>query len=97
MVVFGDASQAAGLTASLPAIYANSAFSRRHEEEADTFALDYMMRSGLDPEAFALALEHLTEGAEDRGEESEFLQYMSSHPATEDRIARFRSAAHSAR
>ncbi len=93
MVVFGDASQAAGLTATLPAVYANAAFSREHETEADTFALQYMRRAGLDPGNFALALKHLTKEAEGQVSEPQALQYLSSHPATASRIARFTSAA----
>ncbi len=93
MVVFGDASQAAGVAASLPAVYANSSFSRQHETEADSFALSYMKQVGMDPGAFARALEHLSQDVpEDTGEQN-VLSYLASHPSTAERIARFRSAA----
>ncbi len=89
MVFFGDASQAAGLLGALPAIYANATFSRDHETEADTFALAYMTKSGLDPAAFADILERLTED-QSEATSPDALRYLSSHPATHQRIARFR-------
>lgn len=88
-VLLGDASQMAGIAASVPAVYANASFSREHEEEADTFALHYMQRFGLDPEAFARALEHLSKASGEA--HSDMTEYLSSHPATSARIARFRN------
>jgi predicted Zn-dependent protease len=74
----------------LPAIYANAHFSQEHETEADIFALEYMKRFGLNPEAFARALEHLSQKEKGAEEASEVLKYLSSHPPTPERIARFR-------
>lgn len=88
MMVIGDASQAAGILGALPAIYANAQFSQSHETEADTFALKYMQASGLPPQAFADILQRMT-GEVDQGAE-EALKYISSHPTTSERIARFR-------
>jgi len=89
MVILGDASQAAGVLSALPAVYANAQFSQDHETEADNFALEYMKNSGLDPAAFANILERMTA---EMGATPAFAQYMSSHPATKKRIARFRGS-----
>ena len=88
--VLGDASQVAGIVGSLPAIYANAHFSRDHETEADLFALAYMRKVGLDPTAFADVLGRMTEHA--GGDGPAVFQYVSSHPPTEERIARFSNA-----
>jgi len=88
MMYLGDATQMASIAGALPAIYANSHYSRAHETQADTFALKYMDRTGLPKEAFASILERMTK--ESGGDQPELLRYIASHPATDERVARFR-------
>lgn len=90
MAYLGDATQISALAAALPSIYATPHFSREHELEADRFALDYMRRADLDPTAFASILERLTENT--GGDQSGALLYLSSHPATSERVVQFRES-----
>lgn len=86
----GDVTQVALVASSLPTIYAQSHYSRSHETEADTFALESLKRSGIDPHRFSTILKKLqnASGAETDGA----MQYISSHPPTAERIRRFEGA-----
>ena len=79
MALFGDAS---AMLASVPALLLDLKYSRDAEMEADDFAAQLMRAAGRDPARLALALERLA-----RDEESGFV-YLSSHPATAERVAR---------
>jgi Zn-dependent protease with chaperone function len=83
----GDTAQLTTLSASLPVVYAQAHYSRDNETEADTFALEYLMRSGISPQHFADMLRALEKAHGGRGEESWL--YLESHPPTPDRIQRF--------
>jgi len=112
----GDVSGVSGYISSLPLIIGQLAFSRELETDADTYAIEAMLKHGIDPDYLATILEKLAlgksegeeEGAEvvvvedsaeasdtelvlDR-EESGWTDYLSSHPAPSDRIARLREA-----
>lgn len=92
----GDAAQVSTTLTALPTLYAQAGYSRSHEEEADGYALALLEEAGIDPGSFATIMEKLdgTAGAE----LPEAMQYLASHPPTEERIERFRaraSAAHS--
>lgn len=83
----GDVTQLTTLSASLPGIYAQAHYSRDHESEADTFALDYMKRSGIPLQRFADILRSLQKASGPDPERG--LQYLASHPPTAERIRRF--------
>ncbi|HEX2882832.1 MAG TPA: M48 family metallopeptidase, partial [Polyangiaceae bacterium] len=85
----GDAAQMSGIFASLPTVYTQAHYSRSHETEADTFALDYMHSHGIALHHFADILSKL-EQKMGGGEHHEALDYWSSHPPTKERIARFK-------
>lgn len=89
-VTIGDASQFVALLSALPAMYTNAQYSRDHETEADSFALEHMDRSGIPRRHFAEILRALQKasGVEDKG----VLTYISSHPPTEERVRRFLGA-----
>lgn len=89
MAYLGDASEFSTVVAALPSIYASPRFSQAHELEADAFAFDYMERVGLPPEKFAQILERLTE--QSGGDVDGVARYLVSHPATAERVARFRA------
>ena len=82
MALFGDAS---GLVAGLPALLLDLKYSRDAELEADDYAAALMKANGLDANRLALALQRLA------GDESHSAPYLSSHPATTERIARLRN------
>lgn len=87
MAYLGDASQASVLAGSLPAVYANAHFSRSHETEADTFALDFLTRAHVPRHHFADILRRLH--AELGGGDEGVMSYFASHPGLEERAARF--------
>ena len=85
VAVVGDVSSAGTLVLALPNVLLESSYSRAMEAEADGYALARMDALGLPREPFATLLEKLSaDGASELG-------YLSSHPQTADRIARFRA------
>ena len=58
-------------------------YSREFETEADEFALAYLAKKGIAPDAFSALLERL-ERAEGT---TAGLDYFSTHPATRDMVA----------
>jgi Zn-dependent protease with chaperone function len=91
LAYLGDASQMSVIAGSLPTIYANAHFSRAHETEADTFALEFLTEAQIPRHHFADILRRLHE--ELGGDtESGALDYFSSHPGLEERVGRFLTA-----
>lgn len=94
----GDAGSAGGLILALPNILMESSYSRDFEREADDYALQEMKRTGLATDHFANIMERLedyaTLGVDETDKPrstSRWLDYVSTHPPSADRIARFRS------
>jgi Zn-dependent protease with chaperone function len=83
----GDVTQLTTLSASLPGVYAQAHYSREHETEADTFALEYLDQTGIAHHYFADILRALQKEA--GGDAEHGLQYLASHPPTTERIRRF--------
>jgi Zn-dependent protease with chaperone function len=88
VLVTGDLSATSGAVAALPALLAEARYSRAFEEEADAYALDYLLRSGVDPEHLAALLERLERS--DGGTVD--VPFLGSHPATRERVERLREA-----
>lgn len=84
VAVTGDLSSVASL-GTLPVVFLEVRYSRDFEREADDFALKYMQRHGLPPEAFASILLRMQRGR------SEEFPYLSTHPTTRERVERFRA------
>jgi predicted Zn-dependent protease len=81
MALFGDAS---GLVATLPPLMLDLHYSRSSEREADLYAAHWLEASGLEAASLASALERLSDVKDDEP------AYLSTHPATAERIARLR-------
>jgi Zn-dependent protease with chaperone function len=90
----GDVS---GLLATAPAIIMQAKYSRDMEREADEYAERTMQANGLSPCLLASILDKLEashiakkekekQAAADAGKSKEALDYLSSHPATQERI-----------
>jgi len=89
----GDVS---GLLATAPAIIMQAKYSRDMEREADEYAERTLQANGLSPCLLSSMLEKLeasqlakTKGkssATDAGKQNEVMEYLSSHPATQERI-----------
>lgn len=90
--LFGDLSGAGALTVSIPVVLIESGYSRGHEAEADAFAFELLRRRGLSPRAFAEAIRRL-ERAHRAERTPGVFDYVSTHPAGEDRIRAAEAAA----
>jgi len=88
--VTGDAATLSAAVAGLPAVLAQSSYSRKFESEADDFALDLLKNHGISPSSFADIMEKL-----DTTEIGEVFSYISTHPITSERIAKARNAGES--
>lgn len=89
MAYFGDADQVTALAGGLPLAYAKSRYSREEELEADAAAVEGLRRHGKDTRHFARML-HALEAASGKADHE--LEYLSSHPATHERVRRFEAA-----
>lgn len=88
-VVTNDASSFTVAVAGLPALLAQTKYSREFETEADDFALKLLKQHGISPVAFASVMERLSK---DHGDEESALSFILTHPVTKDRIKRARQA-----
>jgi Zn-dependent protease with chaperone function len=87
--LFGDFSAVA---AGLPAVLSQMQYSREMELDADDYAVALLRRHGSSPAPFIEALEALERQQPDEASTPRWLKdtmsYMSTHPATAERIAR---------
>jgi len=84
-LLFGDAST---LLSTLPALALDMKYSRDAEREADDYAIAMLRRNGIALDHLARVFERLRQQDKAGGE----LPYLSSHPASAERIARIRAA-----
>ncbi len=93
-----DLSSAGAIVLAVPSILMESSYSRDLEWEADDYSLNEMQRLGIETVHFAnfmLRLEseisEQPDQYEDEGEEesNNWMNYISTHPPTADRVARF--------
>jgi len=86
--VTGDIGSASGFAAAMPIILLETNYSRKFELEADSYALDYMLAHNMDTNHFATILQKIT-GQDDEEHEDSAFSYLSTHPATQERIQPF--------
>lgn len=86
-VTLGDLTSLTSLAAAAPTLLLQAKFSRDFEREADDFALAYLARRGIAPEMFAAILQRMEEK---RPAGMDAVDFLSSHPATRERIERAR-------
>ena len=88
--VTSDAASLSVAVAGLPALLAETRYSREFEEAADDYAFRLLKKLNYSPEAFASIMERLEKKheGEHRGR-----TFISSHPVTEERVKRAREAA----
>ena len=84
----GDAVGTTILAAALPAVLLRTRYSRQFESEADDYAFAMLKRHGQSPQAFADLMRRLSLDAREPADAHSLRQYLSTHPATEDRIRR---------
>jgi hypothetical protein len=98
LMVTGDASALHSLAASLPIVLTELGYSREFEYEADAYALEMLRAHGIDPAHFVAILSRMDGLGECRSADCpprpddgrpRALSYLSTHPATAERVARF--------
>lgn len=88
-VVTNDASSYTVAVAGLPALLAQTEYSRALESDADDFAFALLKRHHISPVVFASVMEKLSK---ELAEENNSYSFLSSHPVTADRVKRARQA-----
>lgn len=89
-VVLGDASTLSGILLAAPAAVLQLGFSREFENEADGVAFAWLSRPGGDPCDFARGLAKIEAYDRAATRATALPGWLSTHPATVERIARFR-------
>ena len=82
--ILGDVASLSSYAAAVPAAVLTTSYSREFEREADQYALALMAREGIAIEAFTTILLRLETRESKAG--SRFPDFLSSHPATSERI-----------
>jgi predicted Zn-dependent protease len=85
-LIFGDTSGLAGLAGELGSLR----YQRADEDEADNKGIELMVRAGFEPRAMITMFEKLER---ESNELPGVLQYLSTHPATRERVARLEERA----
>ena len=91
--VAGDAVGMTFLAAALPAMLLDAQYSRAFEEEADAAAIEQLRRHGRSPKAFADVMRRFAADPRTSEPDDPLFRYLSTHPATEERIRRAEEAA----
>ena len=87
--VTGDVTSITSLAATIPTVLVEANYSRSFEREADDYAFQYLRTHNIPPYYFADILLRMEHARPSRGHVPDFL---STHPATEERILRFKEA-----
>lgn len=86
MALFGDASAVANVAATAPTALLHTGYSREFEREADRFAFDLLRASGRSPRLLGESLAALRKTRRKRDPEGGGMDYVSTHPPTDERI-----------
>jgi Zn-dependent protease with chaperone function len=88
--ITADAASLSGAVAGLPIMLAQTKYSRTFESEADDYAFGLLKQRDYSPEAFADLMERLSK---EHPESNGPMAWISTHPATSQRVNKARSAA----
>jgi len=95
VAVTGDISSVSSLVAAVPVVVTQAGYSRSFEREADRYAVEQLRLQAVDVSHFATILQkievsHRCRGADEeeclRHVENQWEKYLSTHPATRERI-----------
>jgi len=104
-MITGDVSAASSLIVAIPTVLLELSYSRKFETEADDFAFKFLQQQHIETHYFADIMTRLMELEKEQadsglnvedgestqtnhmGEQME--QYLSTHPATQERVLRF--------
>ena len=92
MMISGDGSGVGDMGVGLGSALVSSSYSRGHESEADLYAFKKMLKAHIDPASFSHIMNRMTafmgvdSNISKNSEDEKFLDYFSSHPATQKRV-----------
>lgn len=86
-VLIGDVST---VLAALPALLIDLDYSREMEREADLYAVELLRANGISTGSVATLFERMQAVHDKRGPQSDWPTYLSTHPATPERVELFR-------
>jgi Zn-dependent protease with chaperone function len=86
ILLTGDVGTASSLAATMPTVLIQAKFSRDFESEADDYAIEFMRSRNISPAYLANILARLH--SEHKVTEDGVSDFLSSHPATKDRITK---------
>ncbi|SHJ29348.1 Peptidase family M48 [Malonomonas rubra DSM 5091] len=92
--ITGDILSSGSIAAALPTMLVDAKYSRDMEREADDAAVEYMLAQGIPLHHLAdvlLNLQRSVGGEKEGSGEPSALRYLSTHPATQERIERLSS------
>lgn len=90
VVLTGDITSLSTILFAIPALLLDTGYSRRMEEQADTYSLDHMTVLNIDPIHFANIMLKISDSHKKIAESES--SYWSSHPPTNERIGKFKVA-----
>lgn len=88
--VTSDAASLSVAVGGMPALLAETKYSREFETAADDYAFRLLKKRNYSPASFASIMERLSEK---HGKKLQMFNFVSTHPVTEERIQRARAAA----
>jgi Zn-dependent protease with chaperone function len=88
IAITGDLSSVASFGAWLPALLVDTKYSRSFETEADEFSFEYLKRHDIPTDSFVDIIQRIESKS---GTGGHLPDYISTHPATQERILNFRS------
>ena len=91
LAITGDVSGSSELFLALPVLLTQLAYSREFEREADRYALHYLRSHGTSTTHFAQLMRRIDEKMKGKSVASDekWLDYLSTHPMTEERLKDF--------
>jgi Zn-dependent protease with chaperone function len=91
LAITGDVSGSSELFLALPVLLTQLAYSRGFEREADRYALNYLRSHGPPTTHFAHLIRRIDEKTKTKSvaSDEEWLDYLSTHPMTEERLKDF--------
>ena len=91
LAITGDITGSSELFIGLPVLLTELAYSREFEREADAYALAYMQNHDIDRQHFANLMRRVEKrsGAGDDDGKKKWVNYLSTHPMTEERLEAF--------
>lgn len=88
--ITGDLSTLTKISGQIPMMLITRGYSREFEAEADDYAIAAMGKAGVSPRHLASILEKIEKSRPGEGKD---YTYLSTHPATKDRVKKFMDAA----